>query len=301
MRKEAILDSDHVREGVQLLIPLLEHWEAPQKLTEKLFDSLTSLIAAKYSYATASLRADRYREIFYFQRPEGFEQPAAYTSMLYMLDPLRPKVMNQDFGVHPLAQNMPDGFEDSEYYRLVYESSSIVDEMIFVLPLGLQAESDSDAEENTMGTLVIGLARSTEEGKFSAQDIKKANALYPVLASCATQIVVDPLANEALQERRTDPNELYELLQGFVEDKLTAREGQVITLVLCGHNTESVSVQLGIACDTVKLHRKHSYAKLKVNSQGELFKLFLDFIANATETGEATVPTLRSLPAREAT
>jgi DNA-binding CsgD family transcriptional regulator len=287
----SILDSNQVAEGVKLLVPLLETWESALDFNEKLFDALTSLIPAQLTYATASFRADQYKEEFEYVRPKEYAYPTTYTSVLYMLDPLRPFVTNQDFGVHTLAEVMPDGFEESEYYRLIYKNADLLDEMIFVLPItpSPPAETAEAEGERNMGTLVIGLARLEHEGKFSALDIKMARALHPILCACADQ-VVSTARGENLKEGRAHPRELQELLQLFVTDKLTTREGQVIGLVLCGHNTESVSVQLGIACDTVKLHRKHSYAKLRVNSQGELFKQFLDFLASSGDFDELNWP-----------
>ena len=281
---KAILESAQVSEGVRLLVPLLETWAQPPAFTEKLFDALTSLIPAEVSYATASYKAQPFKEFFEYVRPREYIYPPTYTNVLYMLDPLRPAVTNQDYGVHALAEVMPDGFEDSEYYRLIYSGGSLVDEMIFVLPLTQPSPSSTnqEIEQHGPGTLVIGLARASGEGKFSTQDIKVARAIYPILRACANQLIQRGKAEDTLKSQ-SRPRELQEMLQLFVKDKLTTREGQVIGLVLCGHNTESVSVQLGIACDTVKLHRKHSYAKLKVNSQGELFKQFLDFLGSSDD------------------
>jgi hypothetical protein len=59
----------------------------------------------------------------------------------------------------------------------------------------------------------------------------------------------------------------------------------VIELVLLGHSTRLVAEKLGISTETVKLHRKHAYAKLDISSQAELFYLFVDAIAS--HSGEA--------------
>ena len=63
---------------------------------------------------------------------------------------------------------------------------------------------------------------------------------------------------------------------------MTRREQQVIELVLLGHSTRLVAEKLGISADTVKLHRKHAYAKLDISSQAELFYLFVDALASHT-------------------
>ena len=67
-------------------------------------------------------------------------------------------------------------------------------------------------------------------------------------------------------------------VERFCAGRLTPREQEVIGLVLRGHNTQSAANQLGISADTIKLHRKHAYAKFQINSQGELFSKFLESI-----------------------
>jgi len=54
----------------------------------------------------------------------------------------------------------------------------------------------------------------------------------------------------------------------------------VVQLFLHGHSTKSIAERLSISPETVKLHRKNSYAKLDVSSQAELFHLFIDSLAS---------------------
>jgi DNA-binding CsgD family transcriptional regulator len=56
---------------------------------------------------------------------------------------------------------------------------------------------------------------------------------------------------------------------------LTSREAQVVNLILEGHSTKSLATQLAISIETIRVHRRHIYAKLKVSSQAELFHWFL--------------------------
>jgi DNA-binding CsgD family transcriptional regulator len=92
-------------------------------------------------------------------------------------------------------------------------------------------------------------------------------------------------------ERLSSPDDagLEGALECFGTDCLTERERAVVRLVLCGHNTQSVASELGIATETAKLHRKHAYAKLRVGSQGELFFQFLQSL-------ESRGPLLRDAP-----
>jgi len=57
--------------------------------------------------------------------------------------------------------------------------------------------------------------------------------------------------------------------------KLTARELEISHLILSGFSAKSISAKLAISAETVKVHKKHLYAKLGVESQSALFSMFL--------------------------
>jgi DNA-binding CsgD family transcriptional regulator len=57
---------------------------------------------------------------------------------------------------------------------------------------------------------------------------------------------------------------------------LSPRERQVAQLLLRGHSSQSISLQLGISATTVKTHRKNLYSKLGIATHYELFALFMD-------------------------
>ncbi len=44
--------------------------------------------------------------------------------------------------------------------------------------------------------------------------------------------------------------------------------------MLSGFYNKEVAAKIDISAETVKVHRRHVYAKLKVKSQPELFKVF---------------------------
>ncbi|WP_322088640.1 response regulator transcription factor [Burkholderia sp. BCC1999] len=56
---------------------------------------------------------------------------------------------------------------------------------------------------------------------------------------------------------------------------MTAHELDVIRLILSGRSNKEVANKLEISVETVKVHRRNIYAKLSINSQSELFSLFL--------------------------
>lgn len=56
---------------------------------------------------------------------------------------------------------------------------------------------------------------------------------------------------------------------------LTAREGEVVALILKGHSARSIGHILGIEEGTLTNHKRNIYAKLAIRSQAQLFDRFL--------------------------
>ena len=103
----------------------------------------------------------------------------------------------------------------------------------------------------------------------------------------------------ALPKERQQPPGLRQQLQltlaAFGKSLLTLREQEVIELVLLGHSTPRIAEHFQLSVETVKLHRKNAYAKLEVNSQAELFHLFMDcMLVKTTKTQEDPVPIVHS-------
>ena len=65
-----------------------------------------------------------------------------------------------------------------------------------------------------------------------------------------------------------------------------------MNLILLGHSTKQLAEVLEISPETVKLHRKHAYAKLDIKTQSELFYLFIDSLmsANGYNSGDPLIP-----------
>ena len=79
-------------------------------------------------------------------------------------------------------------------------------------------------------------------------------------------------------------SELRELTDpGGAPCSLTGREADVTSLILRGHSSGSIGLNLGISVETVKVHRKHIYAKLKVSSQAELFVKLLPMLSEQAD------------------
>ena len=72
---------------------------------------------------------------------------------------------------------------------------------------------------------------------------------------------------------------LDKAFRNFGKDHLSAREREVIQLILKGHSNKSIAQLLEISVDTVKVYNKRFHTKLEISSQAELFSLFLEAIS----------------------
>ena len=200
-----------------------------------------------------------------------------YVNGPFLLDPFyRAAQIEARFGVFRLSALAPRGFQESEYFRTWYHECGFQDEC------GLLIKLDS-------GVINLALGMTDSSGRFSKRQVDRLKAVFPAVEALArrhwsqlTPTVESPNLRMRLQES----------LSAFGSSMLTRREQQVIELVLLGNSTRLVADKLGISAETVKLHRKHAYAKLDISSQAELFYLFVD--ALASHTGDSGADPLTS-------
>jgi len=241
-----------------------------ERLPGRMIDVLRAVAPAEIGYVTLNRAEHLPREISLY--PKGYRHPHAWAEGLYVLDPLYQAYEAGLRGVCSLRQVMPTGFETTAYFQRFYGRYGVVDEMLHAidLPVG--------------GSVFLGVVRGEEQGIFSRDDRARHEALHPVMVACAHRLA-ELVADREDPADRLKTLEVECALERFGAGELTPRELDVIHLVLRGHNTESVATQLAIAADTVKLHRKHAYAKLRVNSQGELFFKFLESLGLDEQPG----------------
>ena len=190
----------------------------------------------------------------------------SFVQGMFLLDPYYLAGRDKAEGVFRLADLTPAGFRDSEYYRNWYRNCGYHDECGYIVPL-------ADA-----GFVNIALGRTQPRQRFSARQVTLLRAVNPVVTALCQQ----HWASNAKRAIGTDlRQQLHVALSDFGSSLLTERESQVTNLVLHGHTTKTIAERLGISIETVKLHRKHAYAKLEVSSQAELFYLFLDSLMSA--------------------
>lgn len=209
--------------------------------------------------------------IEYFEVPDntGSSTLDVFVAGAFVLDPFYLAASrDRRFGVFRLRDLAPTGFRDSEYYKTWYRNCGYQDECGFLLPNGHQ------------GFINIALGRTHPGAKFSRAQVAALAAVQPVIELLCQQHwqARHPPAQQGGVNLRA---QLHTALHQFGSSLLTDREAQVINLVLHGHSTKTLAEKLSISVETVKLHRKHAYAKLEVSSQAELFYLFLDSLMSA--------------------
>jgi DNA-binding CsgD family transcriptional regulator len=220
--------------------------------------------------------------IEYSEVPEttGASTLDRFVQGMFLLDPYYTAGHGGRFGLFRLSELAPTGFRESEYYRSWYRYCGYRDECGYLVAL-------ADG-----GFVNIALGRTGARGRFSKAHRDRLAAVYGTVAALARS----HWAGNASRAAGGDLRERLNLaLAEFGSSLLTERESQVINRVLHGHSTKTIADRLGISVETVKLHRKHAYAKLEVNSQAELFYLFLDSLisANDYEGGDTLVDYLR--------
>ncbi len=206
----------------------------------------------------------------YFETPDQSSESTldVFVKGAFLLDPYYlAATEHQQFGVFRLRDLAPSGFKDSQYYKTWYRSCGYQEEIGYLLPIGSE------------GFVNIALGKTAPRSRFSPRDKTIFEAILPVVETlCQLHWKHSASASSAGNLRK----QLNSALQAFGSSLLTEREAQVINLVLHGHSTKTLAEKLSISMETVKLHRKHAYAKLEVTSQAELFYLFLDSVMSAT-------------------
>lgn len=189
-----------------------------------------------------------------------------YQAGPYLLDPFYLAALKGvEPGLYRLRDLAPDRFYQGEYYRSYYAQTGLAEEIAYFV----------DLPEQT--TLVLSLMR--KERSFSQREVKTLEEVFPFVASVVRRQWKNLCrqfgqGGEAAGGQVPKPD-LVGTLGNFGADVLTAREREIAAFTLKGHSADSTGQILGISAGTVRIHRRNIYAKLRVNSQGELFSRFL--------------------------
>ncbi len=136
--------------------------------------------------------------------------------------------------------------------------------------------------DNKMVEFDFITSQSGNQTKHCYAGLKK---IYPVLSSALLKHF--EFAAHDFDTSDAKPS-LESRFQEFGQPDLTSREQSVVKMVLTGHSSNSIGLNLGISLPTVKSHRRNIYAKLKISTQAELFSLFVQSLLEGTQSPPGT-------------
>jgi len=174
-----------------------------------------------------------------------------YLAGLYRIDPFWQVNSEQpQSGLFQLADVAPDCFETTEYYQRYFRLNIVADEVQFncLLP------------DNRLVLLSFGSQQKISEAEIGWLSLIKPWVLALLRQRMAYEKIETPAMTDNLQALR---------------ETLTARELEIVQLMLSGHSNKVMANRLNIALDTIKTHRRHIYSKLNIKTQAELLLIFL--------------------------
>lgn len=187
-----------------------------------------------------------------------------YAAGPFLLDPFFGLVRDgKRSGCHRLHAVAPDHFRRSEYFRVHYGRTGIGDEIGFIFPLA----------EGLTG--VTSFARWAQSPRVGSAEMATLQAIAPAIGALCSRHW------SPLQSSQHDQLRNLEATNQFKLGGLSIREREIVTMILQGHSTESIALQLDISPGTVKIHRKNIYRKLEVATQAALFAAFFGLAITA--------------------
>ncbi|MEE4144700.1 MAG: helix-turn-helix transcriptional regulator [Halieaceae bacterium] len=268
----------HFSEHLARLIPATGRDEFPGLLVSMLKQLVRCDDATVLVYPGTDLPV-----IEYFEVPAGATRSTldVFVKGAFLLDPFYlAATRDRSFGVFRLRDLAPKDFKSSDYYKTWYLNCGYQDECGYLIPVGAE------------GFVNIALGKNRPRVSFTRSELAVLEDIRPTVDTLCQQHWANARSKSPEVNLR---GQLDAALNSFGSSLLTEREAQVIKLVLHGHSTKTLAEKLSISMETVKLHRKHAYAKLEVSSQAELFYLFLDSVMSAGDYdgGDPLLPYLR--------
>jgi DNA-binding CsgD family transcriptional regulator len=190
----------------------------------------------------------------------------------YREDPFYQVSMNSPRSTIYRLGRISANLQDSAYYRNYYGHSGTVDELVFLSKL------DDGSVIN------LSVMRLPKQGAYTESEYQLLYALSPSISALIKahsrnlQFTISYLTQPGID------HQIAQAFKTFGSSILSPRQLEVLELMLKGYSAEVGAERLGIALETYRRHRKNLYKKLDINSQADLFSLF---IASLSCVGEA--------------
>ena len=169
-------------------------------------------------------------------------------------------------GAYLLRKIAPDRFfKHSEYYERYFNHTRMVDE------LGCLARIDDQKSVH------LSIGRSEGGAKYKNSEISLLQSLCAVLLPLITRHCRYKIEQGDFETSQPIQGPLKEhLLRAELPSnvKISPREAEIAALIVKGYSSTAIGLNLDISHQTVKVHRRNIYKKLKISSQAELFSFF---------------------------
>ncbi len=202
--------------------------------------------------------------------PDGTEDMLFhdYLNGLYLFDPFFVASRERSSsGLFLLDDVAPENFTGTDYYRLYFKRNIVADEVQFNFDI------------NGDDTLCFSMGRGT---RYTPDEVAQLALCTPwVVALMAQRLHFEarrePVAAASAGNWRDGVERAISKVKGT---RLTSREVEIGQLMLSGFSSKNIATRLDISVETVRVHKKHIYTKLDINSQSELFAIFYQAQAN---------------------
>jgi DNA-binding CsgD family transcriptional regulator len=242
--------------------------------TASYVDRLIDLVGAlvPHDIITVARYSARQRPEFISHRHYSDEMVRKYLDVYYACDPFFDYWRTQRRpGVVPLRSLATAEVKRGQYIAEFLSQSVICDEIGVLI---------DDGDDCCLG---VFLDRAT--GSFKPSEVECLEQRFPVLAALnALDVRVRRPASVHTGSRSVASRERLPFAAGLSQlpstlwPELSVRERELVTLILAGHPSATISRRLGIAIGTVKNHRLRIYAKLDITTERELFLQYFDHI-----------------------
>ncbi len=207
-----------------------------------------------------------------------------YFSRGYLLDPFCLAVENGlAEGFYHLSEIAPDDFFSSQYYKTYYLKTGGAEDSYYIVDLDPQSK------------ISLCMFQGLSGARFASAPLALLRAVEPLVRELLRRFGTAGGLQQLLRQAPADwlptqtPTNLNQQIEAafmsFGNPLLTVREREIAHLILRGHSVKSTAKVLQISPETVRMHRKNLYTKLAINSQAELFSLFIDWLTRPPATG----------------
>jgi DNA-binding CsgD family transcriptional regulator len=176
---------------------------------------------------------------------------------------------NEPESSYRITELNKDNITQKNYLQGYYKHMNVRDEAGCLIQL------------NATSTINISLMRRRESPRFTDSEIAALHSVTPVIQSLVLKHWA--LNEHCIDEHSIMTDNVRAAMRNFGSSVLTDREHDVIYELLQGYGAQLIAERLKISIETLRNHRKNIYRKLDINSQPELFTLFIHSLAYTTQ------------------